>query len=461
MVWLNFNLDIDKSKRIYFMGIGGVSMSAIALLLKNKGYTVGGSDRDDSARVKSLKEKGIHVDIGQRASNLRPDDIIVYTHAVTPDNEEFIQAKEYNLQMFNRAEFLGLVMKNYKHSIGISGTHGKTTTTSMLSHILLDADVDPTLFNGGKLDIIGSNVKLGESDYFLTEACEYKESFLNFHPFVGIILNIDKDHLDYYRDIDHIEEAFIKYAKSIPSQGFLIMNADDKRCDRILEACSCTSVTFGINAGDVRAENITYDKDAFGSFDLIYKDTLLGRINLSTSGEHNIYNALAAAAAGICLDISFEIIASGLNGFKGTHRRFELLGEVNGCKVIAEYAHHPTEIITALKTAEKLTEKDLICLFQPHTYTRTIGLLDEFGECFTLPKKVFTTDIYAAREEDTGVINSSMLADRINEHSKNAEYIGSLNSAAKIIPDYFKPGNTVMLVGAGDIISIWDKLEKK
>ncbi|WBW97917.1 UDP-N-acetylmuramate--L-alanine ligase [Oceanirhabdus sp. W0125-5] len=456
---MSFNLNIDKHTTIHFIGIGGISMSAIALLLKDHGYNVTGSDRSESDMVKTLKAKGIPVSIGQKKENIHENSIIVYTFAVKEDNEEYIRSQELGLPMYSRAEFLGLVMKNYKYSIGVSGTHGKTTTTSMASHVLLSGNTDPTLFVGGALDAINGNLRIGESEYFLTEACEYKESFLNFFPYIGIILNIDEDHLDYYRDIHHIEEVFIKYAQSIPKNGYLIMNNDDIRASKVINSCSCNKITFGLKSGMVRAIDINYDSMGCGYFKVEYNNNTLGEIHLNIPGEHNIYNSLAAIASGIALNIPFNSIAEGLFDYKGTHRRFEIKGEVNGAIVVDDYAHHPTEIINALNAGRKLTKGKLYCAFQPHTYTRTHSLLKEFSECFGEADEVIVADIYAAREKDTGIINSQILSDKIKENNINCTYIGKLDAIAEYIAPKLTEGDVLMLVGAGDINTIWEKIK--
>ncbi len=456
---MSFNLNIDKQTTIHFIGIGGISMSAIALLLKNHGHTVTGSDRGESDIVKTLKSKGIPVSIGHKKENIHQNSIILYTYAVKEDNEEYIRSKELGLPMYSRAEFLGLLMKNYKYSIGMAGTHGKTTATSMASHVLLSGNTDPTLFVGGVLDAIDGNLRVGKSEYFLTEACEYKESFLNFFPYIGIILNIDEDHLDYYRDINHIEEAFIKYAKSIPENGYLIINNDDIRADKVIKSCSCNKITFGLNSGMVKATNIEYDSKGCGHFNVEYNNQTLGKAHLNIPGEHNIYNSLGAISTGIALNIPFESIAEGLSDYKGTHRRFEIKGEVNGAKVIDDYAHHPTEIKNALNAGRKITKGTLYCVFQPHTYTRTHSLLKEFSECFGEADEIIVADIYAAREKDTGIVNSQILSEKIKENNNNCKYIGELNSIAEYISPKLKEGDVLMLVGAGDINTIWDKLK--
>ena len=383
----------------------------------------------------------------------------MYTYAVNEDNEEYIKSKELGLPMYSRAEFLGLVMENYKYSIGMAGTHGKTTTTSMASHILLSGNTDPTLFVGGVLDAIDGNLRIGKSEYFLTEACEYKESFLNFFPYIGIILNIDEDHLDYYRDIDHIEEAFIKYAQSIPKNGYLIINNDDIRAHKVINSCLCNKITFGLKSGMVMASNIEYDSMGCGHFNVEYNNQTLGKIHLNIPGEHNIYNSLGAISSAIALNIPFKSITKGLSDYKGTHRRFEIKGEVNGAKVIDDYAHHPTAIINALNAGRKITKGKLYCVFQPHTYTRTHSLLKEFSECFGEADEIVVADIYAAREKDTGIVNSQLLVEKIKKNNINCKYIGELNSIAEYIVPKLKKGDVLMLVGAGDVNTIWGNIK--
>lgn len=456
---MSFNLNLDKSKTIHLLGIGGVSMSAIASLLAQKGYAVTGSDDFDSQRVQSLRAKGIHVNIGLKAENIKENSIVVYSYAIQEDNPEFRRAVELNLEIYSRAKFLGLIMKSYKHSIGVSGTHGKTTTTSMLSHILMEGNTDPTLFVGGNLDLINGNLRIGDGECFLTEACEYRASFLSFIPSIGIVLNIDEDHLDFYRDINHIEETFSEYAHSISSNGYIAVNSDDDRCMNITKNCKCNVFTFGKTSGDLRAMNISYRENGEISYDLYYKDSLLGKIDLASPGDHDIYNSLGAIAAGLILDIDFEKIKSGIESFKGTHRRFERMGTHNSAQVIADYAHQPNAIITALNSAKRLTKKKLYCVFQPHTYTRTHALLKEFASCFTSADEVIITDIYAAREKDTGVVNSEILVEKTKEYHKDVKYMDSMDKTAEYLHSKLSKDDLLMIVGAGDIINLWDKLE--
>lgn len=450
-----FDLNNDYNKRVHFIGIGGISMSALAEILLKYGYKVSGSDMKSSNITERLKDKGAVIYIGHAAENVLSADIVVYTAAISPDNPEFIKAKELNLTMMDRAEFLGLIMKGHKYNVTVSGTHGKTTTTSMISHILVDADVDPTILVGGELDLIGGNVRTGNSDYFVAEACEYKASFLKFYPYIGIILNIDADHLDYYKDINHIKETFEKFVSLIPEDGYLIANAEDENVSEIMNKTnSCNVISYGFNKGNLQAHNIEFDSRACASFDVIYKDTFLFRAELSVPGKHNVLNALSCIAASLALNLGHEHILKGLNSFRGTHKRFELKGIRNGVTVIDDYAHHPTEIKATLSTAKSTPHKRVFCVFQPHTYTRTISLLDDFSESFYDADEIILADIYAAREKDTGIVSSDTLGEKIRGKGLQCINLHSFEEIKDYLRKNTEEGDLVLTVGAGDIVKV-------
>ena len=302
------SFDFIKNKRVHFIGIGGISMSALAEILLEKNFQVSGSDTKSSKTTERLKSKGAKIYIGQISKNITPDiNLVVYTAAISENNEELLQAQNLKIPLMDRAEFLGEIMKGHKYNVAVSGTHGKTTTTSMLSSITLEANIDPTILVGGNLDIIGGNVRIGNSPYFITEACEYKESFLKFFPFIGVILNIDADHLDYYKDIDEIQKAFIKFAKLIPQEGYLVCCADDKRMGEVISNANCNIISYGIERGEVTAKNILFDGEGRALFEVYKSDKKLFSLNLSVPGKHNILNALASISVSLILNISIDI----------------------------------------------------------------------------------------------------------------------------------------------------------
>lgn len=448
---MSFDFISHKHKKIHFIGIGGISMSGLAEILLEKGYKVSGSDMKSSKITDNLKERGAEIHIGHDSKNIEGSDLVVYTAAVSMDNPEIIAAKEKNIQLMDRADFLGAMMQGHKHNVAVSGTHGKTTTTSMISHITLKADLDPTILVGGELDIIGGNVRTGKSEYFIAEACEYKGSFLKFCPTIGIILNIDADHLDYYKDIDDIQAAFNKFAGLIPENGCLIGYGEDKRIMEITANVKCSVLTYGINSGDIRAQNITFNERGCASFDVIKDGSSIMHVNLNVPGKHNILNALASVCAAMKLGIDEKFITEGLESFGGTHRRFEIKGITDGITVVDDYAHHPTEIKAALSAAKNYPHKRIFCIFQPHTYSRTKLLFNEFAEAFYDADNLILADIYAAREKDTGVISSDMLGDALRKNGVSCINLHSFEDIVKHLKGELKSGDLLITVGAGDV----------
>lgn len=452
---------LTENDKVHFIGIGGVSMSGLAEILLTKNIKVSGSDMKDSSITDHLKALGVEISIGHSPSNISEDvSIIVYTAAISKDNPELLSAYDRKLPMFTRAEFLGEIMKGYKHNIAVSGTHGKTTTTSMVSHILLEGKKDPTILVGGSLDIINGYVRTGNSDYFLTEACEYKGSFLSFYPTIGIILNIDADHLDYYKDINEIEEAFHKFAALIPNDGYLIVNNEDERALNVAKNANCNTLTFGIDNGDIVAKNVLFNNLGHGSFDLYYKGTEYFHVTLKVPGRHNILNSLSAIASAIVSDIEPSHIKDGIESFGGTHRRFEFKGMVDDITVIDDYAHHPTEIKATLEACENVPHQKLICVFQPHTYTRTHSLFKDFSECFNGVSKLILADIYAAREKDTGIVSSKSLGDAIRLNEVDCINLHTFEEITSFLKAYAKAGDMIITVGAGDINKVGEDFLK-
>lgn len=436
-------------------------MSGLAAVLLNNGYKVSGSDFKESKIIETLRSKGAEIYIGHSAENLKDVDLVVYTAAIPSDNPEILEAKKRNLILMDRAEFLGSIMKGHKYNVAISGTHGKTTCTSMLSSITLEGNLDPTILVGGELDLIGGNYRIGKSDYFITEACEYKASFLKFFPYVGIILNIDADHLDYYKDINDINDTFTKFSKLVPNDGYLVGYGEDKRVKKILDEASCNTISYGFTNEDLTATDISYNNKGCATFTVCEKGTKLFNITLNNPGKHNILNALAAIAVALIFNVPNDKIINGLKKCKGAHKRFEYKGEINGITVIDDYAHHPTEIKAILSTASKIPHKKVYCVFQPHTYTRTKALFTEFSEAFKDCDELILMDIYAAREKDTGLVSSDELGDAIRNKGYKCTNVHSHDEACNYLKSKIQTGDVVLTVGAGDVVLVGEKLLQK
>lgn len=451
---MSFDLNRDLNKKVHFIGIGGISMSGLAALLLTKGFKVSGSDFKESPILDKLQSEGAEIYIGHKRENLKNVDLVVYTAAIPNSNPEILEAKEKNIELMDRAEFLGYIMKGHKYNVAVAGTHGKTTTTSMLSHVTLKADLDPTILVGGELDVIDGNFKIGNSEYFITEACEYKESFLRFFPYVGIILNIDADHLDYYRDLSHIKEAFVKFINIIPNDGYLIACSEDKNVQDVIKSAKCNVITYGVNTGDIRANNISFDKKGRPTFTVTRNNEDLFEITLNTTGKHNILNALSVIATGLIFEIPEEAIKEGLLDCPGAHKRFEHKGEFNGATIIDDYAHHPVEIAATLETADIIPHNKIYAVFQPHTYTRTKTLFDDFTTCFEKADELILMDIYAAREKDTGLVSSNELGDAIRKTGVKCINVHSHEEAAEYIKKVATSNDLILTVGAGDVVNV-------
>lgn len=455
-----YQIDFSKPVSIHMIGIGGISMSGLAEILMDEGFRVTGSDAHLSKLTEHLEAKGAVIYYGQRASNIQDGiDVVVYTAAVHSDNPEFIAVLEKGIPMLTRAELLGQIMKNYKYAIGISGTHGKTTTTSMVTEILMAADADPTISVGGILDSIGGNIRVGNSELFVTEACEYTNSFLSFFPSMEVILNIGEDHLDFFKDIDDIRHSFRLFAEKLPKEGLLVINSEIDDYQEITDGLVCKVVTCGKNpSDDYGASNIVYDEFANGTFDLLIGGKKAEKIALGVPGEHNVYNALAAIALCQELEISMEAIKVGLKRFVGTKRRFEKKGELAGITIIDDYAHHPKEIAATLEAAHNYPHNKIWCVFQPHTYTRTKAFLNQFAEALSAADEVILADVYAARETDTLGVSSRDIAEKIEELGKSVHYIPSFDEIETFILENCVHGDLLITMGAGDIVKVGEKL---
>lgn len=452
---------IESNQSIYLIGIGGISMSGIASILLDKGFKVSGSDIKENDLILKLRNDGCKINIGHSYKNIKNDvGLVVYTAAVKSDNEEIKYAIEKNIPVIDRAEFLGMLTRRYNKCVTISGTHGKTTTTSMFSYVMIENNLDPTILLGGELSIINGNFRVGKSEYLLMEACEYKESFLNFSTNIGVILNIDKDHLDYYRDLNHIKNTFKKYAEKISEDGTLIVCSDDNDVLDILNDVKCKVISYGINSGDVRAENIRRNIEGRIMFDVSYKGEIYKDIEISVLGEHNILNALASIAFSFVCDLEFDKTKKALREFKSPKKRFEIKGKKDNITLIEDYAHHPTEIKATISTAKSITKNDIVCVFQPHTYSRTLALFDEFSKCFDGVDELILLDIYAAREKDPGNVNSKELGDKIRSYGQKCYNAKNFEDALSYAKGRIKDGDIFLTIGAGNVGSLCDMFIK-
>ncbi|MBQ9927440.1 MAG: UDP-N-acetylmuramate--L-alanine ligase [Lachnospiraceae bacterium] len=458
MYQINFNHPIH----IYFIGIGGISMSGLAEVLLSKGFAVSGSDRQSSALTQSLSEKGAHIFYGQKYENISSDiDVVVYTSAIHPDNPELVAAGDLSIPTLTRAQLLGQMMKNYEVPIAISGTHGKTTTTSMVSEILLAADTDPTLSIGGILKTIGGNIRVGGGKHFVTEACEYTNSFLSFFPKISIILNVEEDHLDFFKDIHDIRNSFHEFSLLLPKDGALIINGTIPGIEQITKDLTCSVITYGDTSDyDYYPEEISYNETGCASFTACGPDGSKDKVTLGVPGEHNIYNALSAIALSDLLCLHRETVKKALSAFKGTDRRFEYKGEYNGISIIDDYAHHPTEITATLKAAANYPHQKLWCVFQPHTYTRTKAFLKDFAKSLSLADEVILAPIYAARETDTLGVSSETLQKEIEALGKTCYCLPSFEEIEKFISSNCSAGDLLITMGAGDVVNIGENLLK-
>ena len=455
------NIDeLKKYKNIHMIGIGGVSMSGIAEILLNFGFTVTGSNNVENEATKKLIQSGIKVTIGHFAENIQNPDIVVYTAAIKEDNVELQAATNKNIPTIERADFLGIITKCFKDTITVAGTHGKSTTTSMVSLCFLESMLDPSIQVGANLSQINGNYRVGNSEYFIIEACEYVESFLKFSPKSTLILNIDNDHLDYFKNFENIKNAFIKYIKLLPDDGLLVLNGDDKNCLDLNNYTNAKTIYYGITNKNVQffAVNIVFDDDGFPEFDVYSHDKFYERIKLHVPGMHNVLNALGCIALCNEYKISKQAIKNGLAKFTGAGRRFEYKGKVNNASIYDDYGHHPTEIVATAKALMNKKYNKSWVVFQPHTYSRTKLLLDDFAKALLNFDNIIVLDIYAAREKNTYNISSQDLVNRINELGKNALYIPDLNECANFLKENVKPNDIILTQGAGTVTEIGNML---
>ncbi len=443
----------NTSKKIHMVGIGGVSMSGLAEVLNFKGFVVSGSDNSEGEHIARLRRLGIKISIGHSADNVYGADTLIRTSAISDDNPEVVRARELGIPVIERAEAWGCLMEDYENVLCISGTHGKTTTTAMSTYIAIEAKRDPQVMVGANVPIIGGNLRVATGELFIAEACEYCNSFLNFSPTVAVILNVEEDHLDFFSGIDDIIASFRKFADKVPQNGSVVYNADDENACRSVEGLNKKCIGFGIKNGELRAVKIENSSDGV-SFTLSRSGEELIDIKMSVSGEHNIYNALAASAAALELGISPKCIAVALSKFTGASRRFEFKGTLNGANVYDDYAHHPSEVKATLSAARSRGENRIICAFQPHTYTRTKALCDDFAEALSLADIVYIADIYAAREKPIDGVTSALITDKM----KNAKFIPDMRDIVSEIKNIAREGDIIFSMGAGDIFKVSNML---
>lgn len=439
---------------VHLVGIGGISMSGIAKVLLNNGTKVSGSDTGTGSIIDELKNMGAQVYCGHDSSNITDQDLVVYTAAVKNDNPELVAAREKGIETVDRATMLGWIMKDYKNAVSVAGTHGKTTTTSMMAYIMTEAMLDPTVMVGGELDLLGGNFRMGNSEYFVTESCEYCRSFLKFFPKIAIILNVEEDHLDYYRDIDDIIDAFGDFVSIVPVYGYVIIPSEDKNAIAASKKAKASVITFGMENSEFHPENIVFNRFGYASFDVFRDNINIASISLSVPGMHNVLNATACIAAAWYMGIDMKFAERGLNKFTGTKRRFEKKGYYNGALVIDDYAHHPTELQTTIDSVGRIDHNKTWFVFQPHTYSRTYTLFDDFVKVLSKAENLIVADIYAAREKDTGLVSSKKLADAID----GALYLDSFEKIEDYLRKNVSPGDVVLTVGAGNVVKIGENL---
>ena len=446
---------IAPGRRAHLVGIGGVSMSPLAEVLHKADMVITGSDMHESATVEHLRSLGIPVAIGHRAENIQGAELIIRTAAVHDNNPEIAAARAQGIPVFERAQAWGSIMRGYKNALCIAGTHGKTTTTSMCTHIAMAAGADPTVMIGGTLPLLGSGYRVGHGDTIILESCEYCNSFLSFYPTVAVILNIEADHLDFFKDLEDVEHSFRAFADRVPENGLVVANADDANTMRTLAGERRPMLTFGLEQGDVHAANLTWHS-GLASFDILFRGETFTHVELNVPGVHNVKNALAAAAASIALAIPPEAVRTGLASFRGAGRRFEHKGSYHGAQVYDDYAHHPGELQALLDAVKKLGYARVICAFQPHTYSRTKALFDDFVRVLKEPDITLLAEIFAARETNDIGISSKDLADQI----PGSEYYATLPEVTARLRELARPGDLILTVGAGDIYTAGEALVK-
>ena len=456
-------IDINKIKHIYMIGIGGISMSGIAEILVKWGYQVSGSDSTKSSQTDWLEKNGIKVNIGHNEKNITKDiELVVYTAAIKEDNPERVKAKELGIPIVERGEFLGEITKLFKDTIGIAGTHGKTTTTSMIALSFLEANLDPSIQVGAVLNDINGNYRVGHSDYFIIEACEYCESYLNFKQRSAVVLNIDDDHLDYFGNIDNIQKSFEKYVSHLPEDGYLILNTDDERCYALRLSTKANVITIGSGqVADWWYEDLEFDDEGYPSYSAYHKGNNMGTIKLNVTGVHNVMNSLACIALCDAYGIDIKTVAKALLKFGGASRRLEYKGDFNGARVYDDYGHHPTEIMATIRGLKNKKYNESWVVFEAHTYSRLYGHLKEFAKALVNFDHIIIMDIYAAREENTYDIHETDLIDQLKKLDKEAIHISDYDEIIKYLGERVKKNDVILTLGAGNVTKIATMLTKE
>lgn len=444
-----FEIDnlLKRIKKVHFIGIGGSGMCPLAEILLSEGYEITGSDNNEGDNIDKLRSIGIQITIGQKAENIVGSEMIVYTAALLQDNPELVAAKQSGIPTFERSKLFGSITRMYNNCIGICGTHGKTTVTSMLTQILITANIDPTAVIGGKLPLIDSHGRAGKSEIMVCEACEFVNTFLDLSPDVAVILNIDEDHLDYFKTVDNLIASFTKFANL--ATRLIIANGDDtKTMKAIKDITDKQIITFGFDdKNDYTAKNIKFNRGAFPQFDVYHNGKLLGNIKLNVPGEHNVLNALGAIAAAVDVGAEFNYISTALEQFKGAGRRFEIIGEFNGITIADDYAHHPAELKATLNAVMKMEYNEVWAVFQPFTFSRTSMLLDDFADVLQIPDHTVLTEIMGSREVNTYGIKTQDLADKI----PNSVWFNTFDEVADYVTKNAKKGDLIITLGCGDI----------
>lgn len=453
-------MNIHDYKNIYMVGIGGISMSGIAEILKHWNFNVWGSDWAKSSQTEWLENNGIKVNIGQVSENITKDiDLVVYTAAIKEDNPELVRAKELEIPTIERGDFLGEITKLFKDTIGVAGTHGKTSTTSMLSYSFIEADLDPSIQVGANLKVLNGNYRVGNSDYFVIEACEYCESYLKFKQRSAIVLNIDNDHLDYFGNIDNIQKSFEKYVALLPDNGYLVLNRDDERCFELRHHTKATVITVGTNENaDWYYNNVTFDDNGHPTYEAYHKGELKGKITLSVTGLHNVFNSLCCIAMCDAYNIDINIVAKALLKYDGASRRLEYNGMLNGAKVYDDYGHHPTEINATVMGIKNMKYNESWVVFEAHTYSRLHAHLKEFAESLIHFDHIIIIDTYAAREVNTFDIHEEDLIKELNKLGKEAIHISDHDEVIKTLQENVHEGDIILTLGAGNVTKIAKKI---
>lgn len=450
-----------KDKHVHMIGIGGSSMSGLAEMLLKQGYHLTGSDNAHSHAVERLEAMGVRVYIGHHESNVRDADVIVYSAAIHPDNPERAWAFAHGIPQIERAELLGQVMEGHRDAVCVSGTHGKTTTSSMIAQMLLDCGMDPAVHIGGRVDALGGGTRIGSDRVFVAEACEYAGSFLHMHPTVAVVLNIEEDHLDYYGDIGHIEEAFFNFCSLLPENGLVLGCGDDPRVRTLLARLDRRHETFGFGAdSDWQAGNLATGDLGRPEFDALYRGRALCHVALKVAGRFNVLNALAALAAVHALGADMEKAAASLSAFAGAHRRFEHTGDIDGVHMYHDYGHNPTEMRGAISVACEQHANHVWAVMQPHTFSRVKTLFNDYLTCTAAADYTLVTDIYAAREVDPGDINSRMLVDGMKVHGVNAVLTPTFDDTEAYLRAHWQPGDLVLTMGCGNINLLNEQMQK-